>query len=81
MRIKVSFEGIKPLPGDVVVLRPQDKTTRYRAKEIYEVAQKAFPDNPVVILPTDVYLQKYNKEEFLKFLEHLKGLAERKDDE
>ena len=81
MRIKVSFEGIKPLPGDVVVLRPQDVTTQSRAKEIYEVAQKAFHDNTVVILPTDVYLQKYNKEEFLKFLERLKGLTERKDDE
>lgn len=81
MRIKVSFEGIKPLPGDVVVLRPQDVTTRIIAKEIHEIAQKAFPDNSVVILPTDLYLQKYNKEEFLKFLEHLKGLAERKDDE
>lgn len=81
MRMKVSFEGVNPAPGDVVVIRPSVAILQHEAKELWEISKKAFPDNSVVILPPDINLINYSKEEFLKFLDNLKKLVEKEGTE
>ena len=74
-RLKVSYEGIDPVPGHVIILKPQDIIYHFDALKLLEVSRKAFPDNHVVILPNcDVI--KVDKEQFIKFLDQQKKWAE-----
>lgn len=76
MRLKVTFEGVEVRDGDVVVVRPSSLIPRCDAKELYDIAQKAFPNNHVVVLLPEYSIKTYDKEAFLEFLESLRKLVE-----
>ena len=71
-RLKLSFEGMKVGPNDVVVIRPREDYHLFQAKELYESIKKSFPNNEVVIIRKDDSLDAYDKERFIEFLENLK---------
>ena len=74
-RLKVSYEGIEPIPGHVIILKPQELICRDEARTLLEISRKAFPDNSVVILPNcDVV--EVDKEQFIEFLDQQKKWAE-----
>lgn len=77
MRLKVFYEGVNVKPGDVVVVRPErELVTASEAQELHRITQNAFPDNRVVIIWADSYIQKYDRESFLTFLDTLKRQTE-----
>lgn len=74
-RLKVSYEGIDPVPGYVIILKPQGQLFRGGALDLLEVSKKAFPENHVIILP-DTNVIKLDKEQFIEFLDQQKKWAE-----
>lgn len=76
MRLKMSFEGIGVEPGDVVLIRPHGDIDADTAQQIWKECKHIFPNNDVLILRPDCELQKYNKNEFMKFWNEVKNKIE-----
>ena len=81
MRLKVSYEGMKADPEDIVVVRPKYVISAFEAKALYDSAKQAFPDHHVVVLLPDYSIKTYDKEKFLAFLESLRKMVERSTEE
>ena len=76
MRLKASFKGINAGPDDVIVVRPNNVELMMDAKRIWEVCKQAFPNNKILVLRPDCDLEKYDKEQFMKFWEDVKNNIE-----
>lgn len=79
MRRKLSFVGKEVKPDDTIIIRPDKIVSAWEAKELHDYAVKAFPDNHVVVLPPDTYLETYDKEHFLQFLDAQRKFIEQRD--
>ena len=81
-RLKISVNTITPKEGDIIIARCLDSNeTMDRPRKILEVLDKAFPNNEVIVLPSDYRIQQVEKEQFWKFIEALKNLRPKEERE
>ena len=74
-RIKVSIEGIEPKQGSVIVAKcTEDDIHITEARELYNILQQTFPDNRVVIIPSNFRITELDEKKFWDFIEGLKKL-------
>ena len=82
-RLKISIEGIDPKPGEIIVAKcSNDYTNIYEAKNVLELLQKTFQDNKVVVVPSDFWISKLDKErieEFIKYIRKIQNKGEREE--
>ena len=79
-RLKVSIETIEPKPDSIIIAKCYtDDLMQYRARDLYDMLKKAFPDNKVVIFPSDFRLKEVSPKQFWDFVEQLKVLRPKEE--
>ena len=82
-RLKVFIEGVDPKPGEIIVAKcTNNNTTAFQAKDLFDLLQKTFQDNKVVIVPSDFWIKRLSKEEiedFIKYIRKIQSEGEREE--
>ena len=74
-RLKITIEGIVPKDGDIIVAKCEDpEAVLFRARELHGALKNVFPNNKVVVLPSDFRLKQIDKEQFWTFIKSLEAL-------
>ena len=74
-RIKISLDEINPSPDSVIIAKCYDEDMGlFRAKDLYEQIANVFPNNKVIICPTNIRITEIKEESFWEFIEQLKNL-------
>ena len=81
-RMKVSIDCIKePEPGEIMLVRYKGyEPIEYdMLRELQELMQQTFPNNPIVSLPNDFVLKTVDKEKFDEFIKEIERLRPEKE--
>lgn len=73
MRQKISFEGVDPKKGQVIVAKAEKPVSVDELIYARNILQEAFPNNKVVVLQSNMNLHYLTKESFVEFIENMKS--------
>ena len=73
----VILEKMKPEPNEILIMKYNlDKIDIEEAKGVYDYITDIFSHNKIIVIPDDITLTRFDKEELIDIYDHISNLIE-----